>query len=101
MKVNYHPLFQSDFNEAARYYLKQGGRELAERFIEEVEQALLRIADNPLISPIVFKNVRRVRLKQFRPYAIRYSFDVAADTLFIGSLVHGARDPATGQDRFD
>jgi plasmid stabilization system protein ParE len=101
VKVEYHPLFHSEFNEATRYYLKNGGRELAERFIVEVEQALLRIAAAPLMCPIVFKNVRRLRLKQFKAFAIRYSYDEAAETVFIGSLIHGARDPSIGQDRFD
>jgi plasmid stabilization system protein ParE len=56
VKVDYHPLFQTDLDQAARYYLKHGGRELAEAFIDEVEQALFRIAENPLTSSIVFKN---------------------------------------------
>ena len=33
-------------------------------------------------------------------FAIRYSYDEATGTVFIGSLIHGARDPAIGRDRF-
>jgi plasmid stabilization system protein ParE len=96
----YHPLFQSDLERAARYYAKNGGQKLAEDFIDEIEQALFRLSTNPLDCSIVFNNVRRLRLRRFKAYAIRYSFDEAAQTLFVGSLVHGARDPSTDQDRF-
>ena len=101
MKVDYHPLFQSDFDHAARYYLKHGGRDLAGQFIDEVEKALFRITANPLAHSTVFNNVRRLRLKRFNAYAIRYSFDDATNTIFIGSIVHGARDPAVARERFD
>jgi hypothetical protein len=55
VKVDYHPLFQSDLNQAALFYLRGGGRDLAERFIDEVEQALFWIAKNPVACSIVFK----------------------------------------------
>ena len=81
MKVEYHPLFQTDLDKAALYYLKEGGKVLAERFIDEVEQGIFRIEHNPLSCS-----------KEFR--------EVNTETIFIGNLVHGARHPDTGKDRF-
>ena len=48
MKLEYHPLFQTDLDNAVLYYLKEGGKALAERFIDEVEQGIFRIVHNPL-----------------------------------------------------
>jgi plasmid stabilization system protein ParE len=100
VKVEYHPLFQTDLDKAALYYLKEGGKVLAERFIDEVEQGIFRIEHNPLSCSKEFREVRRLRLKHFKVYAIRYSFDENTETIFIGNLVHGARHPDTGKDRF-
>ena len=100
MKLEYHPLFQTDLDNAALYYLKEAGKDLAERFIDEVEQGIFRIVDNPLSCSKEFRDVRRLRLQQFKAYAVRYSFDENTETIFIGNLVHGARHPDTGKDRF-
>ena len=40
MRLEYHPLFHAELENAALYYLKEGGVELAEAFISEVETAI-------------------------------------------------------------
>ena len=85
MKLEYHPLFQTDLDNAVLYYLKEGGKALAERFIDEVEQGIFRIVHNPLSCSKEFRDVRRLRLKHFKGYAIRYSFDEITETIFIGN----------------
>ena len=69
VKLEFHRRFQADLDSAALYYLNQGGKELAERFIDEVEQGILRIAHNPLVCSKEFSFVRRLRLKQFKAYS--------------------------------
>ncbi len=100
MRVEYHPLFQGDLNDAALYYLKQGGTALANAFIDEVEEGILAITRNPLACSKEFAEIRRFRLRRFRAYAIRYFLDEASGIILIGSIIHGARHPDTAKERF-
>jgi plasmid stabilization system protein ParE len=100
VRVEFHWLFQADLENAARYYLLNGGQELAQQFIDEVEQSVFRITENPLAYSRTFKDVRRLRLKRFKAYIIRYSFDEATETIFVASLLHSARHPDADKDRF-
>ena len=100
MKLEFHPSFKSDLESSALYYLEQGGRALADQFIDEVERSIFRIVQNPTASSAEFRDVRRLRLKRFIAYSIRYCFDEGENTVFIGNLLHGARHPETEKDRF-
>lgn len=100
MNVKFHPDFRTDFVEATKFYRDHAGRGIAQDFIEEVILAIREIKRNPERFSITFGEVRRARLRRFHAYAIRYSFDSSTETLYIGSLLHGARNPDTGKGRF-
>ena len=100
MQVEFHPLFREDLAAASLYYLKEAGADIAEAFVNDVEQTVFRICQNPMVHSRVFDDVRRCRLSRFTAYSIRYGYDEKNQCIFIGSLLHGARDPQTALDRF-
>ena len=100
MKVKFHPAFRTDFSEATRYYRKHAGERLAEDFVREVTQTIQDIKCNPEQFPIVGDGIRSARLRRFHAYAVRYDFDESTESVYFGSLLHGARNPDVGKDRF-
>ena len=66
------------------------------RFRGEIDRAVRRMASNPKEFPVVFKNVRRARVKVF-PYAL--FFCIEADALSVIACFHGSRDPGHWQER--
>ena len=81
--------------EAQTWYARQASG-LAARFRDEVAAGVARLQSNPLQCPVVFKQVRRARLRMF-PYAL--FFCVHADALFVIACFHSSRDPAQWQQR--
>ena len=76
--------------EAAQWYNeRQLG--LGEKFIRDVDEAIVRILENPLASPIILRRheVRRALTKQF-PYRIFSS--LKDDALVVHAVWHGHRD---------
>lgn len=70
MTLVYHWRFNADLDEAVSYYEQQ--REgLGHDFAREVYQTIEAILDNPFLSPTRSNDVRRVRLKRFKMYAVR------------------------------
>ena len=100
MKVVFHDQFKFDLREAAYYYdCAESGIRLGNDFIDEVEEVIRQIVANPLINRVVHRNVRRKRLNRFKPYSVRYSFNVSQSTLRILGVFHGARRASTGMTR--
>jgi plasmid stabilization system protein ParE len=81
--------------EAQAWYARQAPG-LAARFRDELAAGVARLQSNPLQSPVVFKQVRRARLRKF-PYAL--FFCVQADALFVIACFHSSRDPVQWQRR--
>lgn len=100
MKVKFHPAFRTDFAEATRYYRNQAGKQIAEDFVAEVTQVIQDVKSNPEQFPVIFGEIRSARLRRFHAYAIRYDFDGETSSVYFGSLLHGARNPDLGKDRF-
>jgi toxin ParE1/3/4 len=76
--------------EAAQWYNeRQLG--LVEKFIREVDEAIVRILENPLAFPIILRRheVRRVLTKRF-PYRIFSS--LKDDAVVVHAVLHGHRD---------
>lgn len=79
VRLEFHPRFRTDLEEATRYYREQAGLELAEAFIEEVIQTIRQIENQPAIFPrtmgeLLLHGIRRARLKRFKSYSIWYIF---------------------------
>jgi len=68
-EVTFHRLASKEYIRARRWYAKEGGEQLAERFSDEVDEAVQRIARNPESWPIFRKTYRWVRLHHF-PYLL-------------------------------
>jgi len=100
MNLEFHPLFEADLEEAARFYDQQEpGRGLGDRFLHEADDAVSGIERNPLIGGFIHRQgkIRHVLLTHF-PYAIHYRA-VSDDVIFIVGIYHGARDPKIWKER--
>lgn len=69
---------------------------LGRRFRAEVDATAQRMADNPRQFPVVFKSLRRARVKKF-PYALFYAIE--NDALLVVACFHSSRDPRQWQKR--
>lgn len=93
----FHPDFETDLIDAARYY--QGQRPaLGAEFLDEAEQAVEEVMRAPERWSMRVGDVRRFLLPRF-PYVIRYRISTHGDTVQFLSILHGARHPSTGQTR--
>ena len=97
MTLLYHPLFKADLNQAVEYYNAQIDG-LGDELRDEAEETILRIARNPQFYGLAYANVRRARLHRFKWYAVRYQLQDDG-SIYILSIIHGARHPETGKDR--
>lgn len=97
MKRWYHPAFETESIEAARY-LEQQRRDYGRQFLDEAEAAVELIMLNPITWRPWFHEVRRYLLPRFR-YTIRYRIRVDEDLVEFLSIVHASRHPNAGLDR--
>jgi plasmid stabilization system protein ParE len=82
------------FAEAAAWYERQASR--GEAFIERVQDALDRIGQMPELHATVYRNIRRIRVRDF-PYNLYYR--VLADRVEEIAVFHHRRDPKAWQSR--
>jgi toxin ParE1/3/4 len=88
---------EADVAEAAQWYdQRQPG--LGEKFVKEVDRAIVRVLKNPLAFPVVFRRheVRRVLTERF-PY--RIFFSLKCDAIVVHAVLHGHRDDRHWKDR--
>jgi len=97
MKRWYHPAFETDLIEAARY-LEQQRRDYGRQFLDETEAAIELIMQNPATWRPWIHDVRRYILPRFR-YTIRYRIRVDEELVEFLSIVHTSRHPKTGLER--
>lgn len=95
MKYKFHPEALQEYGEATRWYAE---RELkvAFRFIDAVEEAFIRIAENPMHWQLIDEDVRRCLTHVF-PYAILYTIE--ADFVLIVAVMHCSREPKYWKSR--
>jgi toxin ParE1/3/4 len=93
----FHPEFETDLIDAARYY--QGQRPaFGAEFLDEAEHAVEEVMRAPARWPERIDGIRRFLLPHF-PYIIRYRISSRDDTVQFLSILHGARHPGTGGGR--
>ncbi len=86
MILKYHPEASSELDEAFEWYEnEQAG--LGDKFIAEVETAILRIQHFPQVNPIILKNIRRALLPGF-PYGVIYSIKDGIIEIYAISHLH-------------
>jgi plasmid stabilization system protein ParE len=93
--IAFHPEVRGEVNDAFNWYERQRTG-LGEEFLEVVNSALARIRLQPEIPQPIDLGVRRVRLKRF-PYRVVYLLETTR--IFVISIQHVRRDPASWQTR--
>jgi plasmid stabilization system protein ParE len=81
-------------NDVDRYELQQPG--LGLDFVAKVRDVFRRIAANPRLHAVVYRDVRKAVVKRF-PYIVLYRED--AGEVIVVSVFHTSRDPADWQTR--
>ena len=97
MKRRFHPAFEVELIEAARY-LEQQRSNFGRQFIDEVEAAVETIMRAPATWRPWHGDIRRFVLSRFR-YTIRYRIRGGEDLVEFLSVIHTLRHPDEGLDR--
>jgi plasmid stabilization system protein ParE len=93
--VTVRPQAEVDLAEAQSWYDDQRPG-LGTEFREAVDQLLARLAETPLIYPVVHKQAHRAVLRRF-PYLLY--FTVSANSVIVLGCLHGKRDPRHARSR--
>ncbi len=71
MKYTFHPAALTEYSEAVQFYA-ENKIELAQDFINAVEDAIFKIIESPQRYPITDEDIRRCLIRKF-PYGILYT----------------------------
>jgi plasmid stabilization system protein ParE len=93
--VYVRPEARDDIEQASTWYERQRPG-LGDNFLEQVLDALDRIAENPETYPVVHRQTRRAVLRRF-PFGVFYRVEV--DAIVVIAIMHGSRDPRAWQRR--
>jgi toxin ParE1/3/4 len=94
-KLVIHSGADDDFHESYLYYAKRG-RDLAERFDDQVKAAFDKIAANPIGGTVFDEKYRFYSLKNY-PHLVLYEY--ANDTATVIAIYHPSREPGYWRDR--
>lgn len=89
MKYVFHPEALTEYAEAVQYYAGQRV-EVAQAFIDAVEDAIYRIREAPTRWNVIDEDVRRCLTRKF-PYGILYT--VEQDCILILAVMHCSQEP--------
>lgn len=94
MRLEFSKDALDEYKDAARYY---AGKDplLGQRFIEAVEEALVRVLESPMRWRTIDNGIRRCMTHVF-PYGIVYS--VEAERILILAVMHCRRQPGYWQE---
>ena len=94
-KLVFRRVADAEFNEAALWYERQRDG-LGLDLIEQVQNVIDRIAEDPLRYPIILRDIREAIVSRF-PFAVYYH--VKTDRIVILAVFHCSRDPSIWQSR--
>jgi plasmid stabilization system protein ParE len=95
MRYVFHPEALAEYSEAVQYYAEQRS-EVAQMFINAIEDAVYRIRESPTRWAIVNEDVRRCLTRKF-PYSILYTIE--QDYILILAVTHCSREPGYWKSR--
>ena len=95
MKYFFHPEALNEYSEAVRYYAEQN-IELAQEFIDSVENAIYRLRESPERYPAIDEDIRRCLTRKF-PYGILYIIE--ADSILVLAVMHCKKKPGYWKSR--
>jgi plasmid stabilization system protein ParE len=90
-EVVFHRIASKEYLRARRWYVKEGGDPLGERFCREVDTAVQQVAASPESYPVFRQHYRWVRLDHF-PYLLYYHI-LDESRVIVLAVAHGARRP--------
>ena len=93
--VEFHPEAITEAGAAAEWY-RQRSQDAANRFLEELDRAIERIADAPSRWPAFRHGTRRFLLRRF-PFSVVYR--EAGETVQVIAVAHGRRKPGYWKGR--
>ena len=96
MTYHLHPDAEVDLREAAEFYRKRAGNELALTFIAEFESSVSLLLEHPALGAIGRNGRRRFVMRRF-PYSLIYN--AAGQQIRILAVAHHSRRPGYWQDR--
>jgi toxin ParE1/3/4 len=97
MKYVFHPEALTEYAEAVQYYAQQR-HELAQAFINAVEDAVYQIRESPHRWSLFDEDIRRCLTRKF-PYGILYTIE--QDYILILAVMHCSREPGYWKSRRD
>ena len=95
MIIRFTPEADLELTEAREWYSHQRD-DLDLEFMQCIDNALSRVVSNPLLFPIVYRELRRVVVSRF-PFAIFY--EVSSNEIQVVAVFHSRRDPETWKSR--
>ena len=95
MKSRLTPEAELDLSEAIRWY-DERDQELGDDFLRNVYQRIASIEKNPLLYPIIHRQMRRALVRRF-PFQILY--EIESEEIIIYAIYHSARDPEAWKRR--
>ncbi|MEM9451816.1 MAG: type II toxin-antitoxin system RelE/ParE family toxin [Cyanobacteria bacterium P01_E01_bin.6] len=95
MKYVFHPEALTEYSEAVRYFAEQRV-DLAQAFIDAVEDAVYRLRDAPNRYPVIDADIRRCLTRKF-PYAILYVIE--PDFILVLAVMHCKKKPGYWKSR--
>jgi len=95
MRCEFHPEALQEY-EAAMLWFAERDPDLAERFVQSVEEAIGRILEAPHRWRMIDEDVRRCLTRVF-PYGILYTIE--PDFVLILAIMHSSRKPGYWKGR--
>ncbi len=95
MKYVFHPEALAEYAENVRYYAEQRA-EVAQAFINAVEDAVYRVMKSPARWTVLDEDVRRCLTRKF-PYGVLYTIE--QDYILILAVMHCSREPRYWKSR--
>jgi toxin ParE1/3/4 len=94
-EIRFRPEAENDIEDAAIWYESQR-QGLGQLFLDEVQNSLQAIAENPLMYPAIYRNMRRTVIHKF-PFVIFYRYEEKEIIVF--GVIHGSRSPKRWKTR--
>ena len=95
MKYVFHPEALAEYSEAVQYYDEQR-TEIAQAFINAIEDAIFRIREYPNRYATIDEDIRRCMTRKF-PFGILYTIE--QDNILILAVMHCSREAGYWKNR--
>lgn len=95
MKYVFHPEALTEYAKAVEFYAERD-IEVAQAFIDAVENAIFQIVQSPTRFPVIDEDIRRCLTLKF-PYGILYTIE--EDFILIVAVMHCSRKPNYWKER--